>query len=154
MDGIKEGHNKVPVVFLLFFFGLLAWAGWYIFSFTPAITGWSQQQVYEERLAASKKTMLPVPDENPYEKDAKAIAEGKGLYAANCAVCHGEDLKGGVGPDLTDHFQYGETDREKYISIFDGRPGGMPGFGDQLGRDRTWRVLAYMDSVREYGAKP
>lgn len=153
-DGIREGHNGVPVLFLLLFFGLMAWAVWYIYSFTPGTTGWSQQQVYEDRLALEKKAETPVPTENPYEHNDKAIQEGKGIYAANCAVCHGDNLEGGVGPDLTTHLRYGETDKEKYISIFEGREGGMPGFGDQLGRDRTWRVLAYMDSVREYGARP
>jgi cytochrome c oxidase cbb3-type subunit 3 len=63
-------------------------------------------------------------------------------------------LKGDVGPDLTGHFKYGETDGRKYESIAKGRPGGMPAFGEQLGRDRIWKVLAYIDSVREYGAKP
>jgi hypothetical protein len=30
----------------------------------------------------------------------------------------------------------------------------MPAFEAELGRDRIWKVLAYVDSVREYGKKP
>jgi mono/diheme cytochrome c family protein len=30
----------------------------------------------------------------------------------------------------------------------------MPAFEQQLGRDRIWKILAYVDSVREYGKKP
>jgi len=29
----------------------------------------------------------------------------------------------------------------------------MPGFETELGRERIWKVLAYVDSVREYGKK-
>jgi len=154
VGGVKEGHNKVPAVFLVLFFGLIAWGVWYIISFTPFFSGWTQQKVYEEKLSAIAAAKKLVPYENPYEQELKAVEEGRGLYSANCAVCHGEDLKGGVGPDLTGRFSYGETDKDKYISIFEGRAGGMPPFGDQLGRDRVWKVLAYMDSVREYGEKP
>jgi len=154
VGGVKEGHKKVPAVFLVFFFGLIGWGLWYIASFTPIFSGWSQQKVYDEKLSATAAGEKPVMYENPYEQDMKAVEEGRGLYAANCAVCHGENLKGGVGPDLTGHLAYGETDKDKYISIFEGRGGGMPPFRDQLGRDRVWKVLAYVDSVREYGKKP
>ena len=88
------------------------------------------------------------------QASVKAVAEGKGIYAEHCAGCHGEDLKGDDGPDLTEHLSYGESDAEKYRSIAEGRPGGMPPFGSQLGRDRIWKVLAYVDSVRESGRKP
>ena len=47
--------------------------------------------------------------------------------------------------DLT----YGEDDGSMYASVSGGRPGGMPAFGTSLGRDRIWRVLAFVDSVRE-----
>ena len=30
----------------------------------------------------------------------------------------------------------------------------MPAFETELGRDRIWKVLAYVDSVREYGKTP
>jgi mono/diheme cytochrome c family protein len=93
-------------------------------------------------------------DENPYERDGKAAAEGKGIYLEKCADCHGKDLKGGDGPSLVGHLKYGEEDGKKFESISKGRGGGMPAFETELGRDRIWKVLAYVDSVREYGKKP
>ncbi len=153
-DVPEDGHSGIPKGWLLTYFGVIIWGIWYIWAFTPELAGWSQQASYEQAAETVKKEEKPVLYENPYEKDPKAIEVGRGLFADNCAVCHGEDLKGGVGPDLTAHLNYGETDKDKYISIFEGRPGGMPGFGDQLGRDRIWKVLAYVDSVREYGKEP
>jgi mono/diheme cytochrome c family protein len=153
-DDIKESHNKPPLGMLLFFIGMVAWGIYYIASYTPSIGGWSQKKVYDAAVAKEQATPKPLMTENPYEQDPKAIAEGKMLYAASCAACHGENLKGGVGTDLTAHLKYGEEDNSKFESIAKGRPNGMPAYEQQLGRDRIWKVLAYVDSVREYGKKP
>lgn len=156
-DAFKEmeSHNKVPRFFLVFFFALIAWGAYYIAAYTPQISGWSQYDALKREAEAAKTAAPAEPlGENPYETDPKAIAEGQRIYVENCAGCHGRTLKGEVGPDLTDHLAYGETDGAMYESIAGGRPGGMPGFESQLGRDRIWRVLAYVDSVREGGVKP
>ena len=151
-----ERHNKAPRGFLLLFFGLMAWGIYYISAYTPEFSGWSQYKVLQKEAEADRKLAAagPALRENPYEQDPKAVAEGQGIYREHCAGCHGADLKGEVGPDLTGHFKYGETDSQIYESIGKGRPDGMPAFDAQLGRDRIWKVLAYIDSVREYGAKP
>jgi mono/diheme cytochrome c family protein len=157
-DSAKEmtRHNKVPRGFLLLFFCLMAWGIYYIAAYTPRFSGWSQYKVLQKEAEADRKLAAagPALEENPYERDAKAVAEGQGMYLESCAGCHGAALKGDVGPDLTGHLKYGETDGRKYESIAKGRPGGMPAFEAQLGRDRIWKVLSYVDSVREYGAKP
>ncbi len=151
-----ERHNKAPRGFLLLFFGLIAWGIYYIAAYTPEFSGWSQYKVLQKEAEADKKLAAAAPalQENPYEHDAKSVAEGQGIFRENCAGCHGAGLKGGIGPDLTAHLKYGESDGKMYESIAKGRSNGMPAFEDRLGRDRIWRVLAYVDSVREYGAKP
>lgn len=150
-----ESHNRIPSFFFVFLLALIAWGAYYIATYTPEISGWSQYDVLRKEVEAEKKaSAATVVHENPYEQDPKAIAEGKGIYAEHCAGCHGDNLKGDVGPDLTGHLKFGETDDAKFQSIAGGRPDGMPAFADQLGRDRIWKVLAYVDSVREYGAKP
>lgn len=35
------------------------------------------------------------------EGEAVEMAAGEEVYQANCAMCHGADLSGGAGPDLT-----------------------------------------------------
>ena len=152
-----ERHNKIPRGFLLLLFGLIAWAVYYFAAYTPEISGWSQYKVVANEMEADRAKAAATAkkmDENPYEHDEKAIAEGKGIYLEKCADCHGKELKGGDGPPLAGHLKYGEQDGPKYESIAKGRPGGMPGFETELGRDRIWKVLGYVDSVREYGKKP
>lgn len=149
-----ESHNKVPLGWLVFFFALILWGAYYIVRYTPEISGWSFYQEYEKEAARDREMARALLVENPYEYDEKAIVEGKVLYREHCADCHGEDLTGDIGPDLTGHLMYGESDDKKFESIAEGRPDGMPPFGNQLGRDRIWKVLAYVDSVREYGREP
>ncbi len=145
-----ERHNKVPRFFLVFFLALVAWGIVYVVRYTPQISGWSQYNVLrKETEAARAAAPAAVPHENPYETDPKAIAEGGRLYEENCAGCHGKTLKGDVGPDLTGHLAFGQTDAALYESIAKGRPNGMPAFESQLGRERIWRVIAHVDSVRE-----
>ncbi len=148
-----EQNNPIPRGWLIFYVSLIIWGLYYIYFYTPQITGWSQYKILQQQIQQESKllhTEKPL-HENPYETNEKAIAEGKVIYQEYCAMCHGQDLRGGVGPDLTAHLKYGETDDKKFESIAKGRGGGMPAFGPQLGRDRIWKVLAYVDSVREYG---
>jgi cytochrome c oxidase cbb3-type subunit 3 len=155
--GKMEAHNKVPRGFLVLLFGLIAFGVYYIAAYTPEISGWSQYKALSKEMEADKANSAAGAAKmtgNPYEHDPKAVEEGKALYAGKCAECHGKDLKGADGPSLIDHLKFGEQDPAKYESIAKGRPGGMPAFDTELGRDRIWKVLAYVDSVREYGKKP
>jgi cytochrome c oxidase cbb3-type subunit III len=156
-DAFKEleRHNKVPRLFLAFFFALIAWGVYYIAAYTPQISGWSQYKVFDREVEAERAAAaVTVPMGNPYGQDPEAVAEGRGIYQENCAACHGEALTGEVGPGLTGRLKFGETDDRKFESVAKGRPGGMPSFESQLGRDRIWKLLAYVDSVREYGKEP
>jgi cytochrome c oxidase cbb3-type subunit III len=75
--------------------------------------------------------------------------QGRKLWSANCAVCHGPEGKGGGrGPDLTSgKFRHGGTDEDLYGAMRNGIPGTeMPGF--PLGGVESMQLLAY---VRELG---
>ena len=155
--GKLEAHNKVPRGFLLLLFGLIAFGVYYIAAYTPGISGWSQYKVFSQEMAKDKANAAAGAakmTENPYERDEKAVAEGQVIYTGKCAECHGKELKGPDAPSLVAHLKFGEQDPAKYESVAKGRPGGMPAFEAELGRERIWKVLAYVDSVREYGKKP
>ena len=86
--------------------------------------------------------------DNPYENDPAEIREGHDLFVnMNCAGCHGYDLKGGMGPDLTDsYWRYGGSPADIYKSIFEGRPQGMPAWGRSIQPALIWKVVAYIEA--------
>jgi cytochrome c oxidase cbb3-type subunit II len=78
---------------------------------------------------------------NPFPQDADAIQAGALLYERHCAACHGEDLSGGIGPELAD---LDWVDFDLFQIIFDGIPdGGMPGFST-LGSERVWQMVNFL----------
>jgi choline-glycine betaine transporter len=47
----KETARKLPVGWLILFWGLIIWGVYYFVSYTPAISGWSQEKAYEESIS-------------------------------------------------------------------------------------------------------
>lgn len=94
---------------------------------------------------------------NPLAGDPSSIAEGKKLFTSmNCAGCHGYGAKGNMGPNLTDAaWRYGGTPIEVYKSIYEGRPQGMPAWGNALPSNSLWQIVAYIQSLGgTFGAPP
>lgn len=46
----KETSRKLPVGWLILFWGLIIWGIYYFVAYTPAISGWSQEKAYEESI--------------------------------------------------------------------------------------------------------
>jgi cytochrome c oxidase cbb3-type subunit III len=87
----------------------------------------------------------------PYTGDAAAIAEGKKLFSRNCKVCHGANGTGGFGPNLTDiDWLYGGSDAQVFVSVSNGRPGGMPSWKSDLKDDEIWKIIAFIRSIKKY----
>ncbi len=68
--------------------------------------------------------------------DPVRLAAGAGIFAENCAACHGEDAKGlkEMGaPDLTDDFWlYGGDADSLFHTVHNGRQGWMPAWEDRM----------------------
>jgi cytochrome c oxidase cbb3-type subunit 3 len=90
---------------------------------------------------------------NPYANDASAIARGRELFARyNCDGCHGDDAVGNFCPALNDgRWNYGGSAAHIAESIRQGRPLGMPSFGDKIAGDDLWRLVAYIQSLEPKG---
>lgn len=43
----KETSHKLPVGWVVLFWGLIVWGVWYLWAYTPALGGWSQSQDLE-----------------------------------------------------------------------------------------------------------
>ena len=85
---------------------------------------------------------------NPYRDNKAILPEGKAIYGKECAQCHGADLAGNIGPSLAD---IDKSDADLFKSIYSGIPaGGMPAFGDSLGKDRVWQVVTYVKSRQRH----
>ena len=91
---------------------------------------------------------------NPLEETPETIAEGRTLYAAYCALCHGGEGRGDGGlagyyrrmPPLTARHVLNYPDGFVYSII---REGGrnMPRFGDALSVDERWALVHFLRTL-------
>lgn len=43
-----DAKRKIPVGWLILFWGLILWGIYYFAAYSPSISGWSQEKAYEE----------------------------------------------------------------------------------------------------------
>ena len=85
---------------------------------------------------------------NPFQDFKAVLPEGKGIFEKECAQCHGTDLKGNIGPSLAD---LDKPDSDIFKAVYSGIPaGGMPAFGESLGKERVWKVVTFIKHHREH----
>ena len=66
----------------------------------------------------------------------------------NCVGCHGGNGGGGIGPALSNSsFIYGDKPEQIFLSIYQGRPHGMPAWGAMLPPSLIWDLVAYVKSI-------
>ena len=90
----------------------------------------------------------PSPGRGPYEENAYGVSQGKTLYNQfNCSGCHSQG-GGGMGPPLMDDkWLYGSDPQDIFETIVQGRPNGMPAFGNKIVSDQVWQIVAYVRSM-------
>jgi len=86
---------------------------------------------------------------NPYEGNTGARREGRRLWGwYNCADCHGSLGGGGIGPPFADGVTvYGEDPASLFRSIAQGRPNGMPTYGDIVPDQQIWMLVTYIQAL-------
>lgn len=154
-DGIQEreeGKKRMPPGMAVLFIGLVLSGLIYMYLHMPQTTGWTQAARYEAQVKAREAaaTGLQNADVHPEtEHDQMTAADrGRGVYIAECAVCHGDKLEGGIGPALKGpKFKYGDTVADHVRVISKGTGEGMPGF-EQLGEDKIRSVASYIHTNR------
>lgn len=86
---------------------------------------------------------------NPLAGSAESIYRGMDHFIAfNCVGCHAPNGGGGMGPSLSNKvFIYGGEPASIYLSIYQGRPNGMPAWGGMLSGKIIWELVAYVESI-------
>ncbi|HEX9191559.1 MAG TPA: cytochrome-c oxidase, cbb3-type subunit II [Candidatus Deferrimicrobiaceae bacterium] len=98
-----------------------------------------------QRDAGGPSVAVAAEGKNPFAGNRAAEEEGEKIFRENCRSCHGEEGSGGFGPKLAvKTHRFGNADADLFSSVAEGRPGGMPAFLPQLGKDRVWKVVAYI----------
>jgi cytochrome c oxidase cbb3-type subunit 3 len=86
---------------------------------------------------------------NPVQGDPQATDRGmKYFINFNCIGCHADNGGGGMGPALSNTtFIYGGQPENIYLSIFQGRPNGMPAWGALLPDPVIWDLVTYIGKL-------
>jgi cytochrome c oxidase cbb3-type subunit III len=90
---------------------------------------------------------------NPTGDDPQAIQRGMQYFTTfNCVGCHAPNGAGGIGPSLSGRpLLYGAEPAQIYLTIYQGRPRGMPAWGAMLPDNIIWDLVAY---IRNIGRQP
>jgi cytochrome c oxidase cbb3-type subunit 3 len=88
------------------------------------------------------------PEAHEYLNNANAITNGQRMFKTfNCSGCHANG-GGGMGPALIDEkWLYGSEPDQIYLTILQGRTGGMPSYRGRLGENDIWQLTAYVLSL-------
>lgn len=83
---------------------------------------------------------------NPSEGDPRSPQRGMTYFTKlNCVGCHADNGGGGMGPALSNStFIYGSAPENIYLSIYQGRPNGMPAWGAVLPDSIIWDLVTYI----------
>ena len=82
--------------------------------------------------------------------DTTRIAAGQRLFETSCTACHGQNAKGGRGPDLTGNLNRGSLESEIIDNIVSGIAGTqMPAF--PMPAENARAIVVYLRSLREGG---
>lgn len=147
-DGIEEYDNPLPDWWVGLFLFTIVFAIGYTIDY-HFISHRSQAASYDAEVAEAAKRW-PVKEDAGGEADLSdaAIAEGATIFAANCVACHGPELLGGIGPNLTDGIWiHGGSYDEIRTTITKGVPEkGMLTWGPILGPEKVAKVAAFVYS--------
>lgn len=144
-DGIEEYDNKLPTWWLGIFYFTIGWGIIYAINF-HFVAKTSQEEWYKAEVAAAPKPK--VVEVSAASVTPAMVEAGKAVYMTNCIGCHGPELKGGVGPDLTDAtWIHGGTLADITKTITNGVPEkGMLTWGPILGPEKISQVAAFIHS--------
>ena len=160
-DGIQEYDNPMPAWWLWIFYATIAWSIFYIAALG---VGWiddydAQLERGQDRIAEKQAAYAAAESERDTVEvdedylvglldDADAMDLGDEVYARRCAMCHGSEGGGGVGPAFDDdEWDHGSELMSQHAVIRDGVASeGMPAHNTLLNAEELAAVTAYINS--------
>jgi len=103
--------------------------------------------VTTQRIGGTEKAQQAKPPANL--NDPQTIQQGMQYFIQfNCVGCHAANGAGGMGPALSNSkFIYGGEPANIFLTIQQGRPKGMPAWGEMLPKEVIWSLVAYVRSI-------
>lgn len=156
-DGIQEYDNPMPRWWLWIFYASIAFVPLYLV--LPGRFGAGKGAVaeYEAEVAAYQLEHPPssgglITDEAvlAFSRDPRVVADGRAIFATNCAVCHRPDGGGLIGPNLADDsWIHGDAPAAIHLTIAEGvLTKGMPAWARILKPDQVNAVAAYVLTLK------
>lgn len=161
-DGIREFDNPTPSWWHAIFFATVLFSLIYYFFFTFSNVAWTpHDQLKRLEVAEYKKVFGRLGDLAPDEptikkmmKDEQMMSIAQGMFAGNCASCHGSDGGGINGVNLCDN-NYKNV--KQITDMFDviakgANAGAMPAQENRYSVNERVLLAAYAAKLR--GTKP
>jgi cytochrome c oxidase cbb3-type subunit 3 len=164
-DGIQEYDNPLPNWWLTVFlgtiiFGFLYWLHYFSGAAPTQIEELRSDMVkIEAQSKAAEASGAAKPDSDDDIKklanDTTVLAQGKAVFLGKCAACHGPQLQGVIGPNLTDEYWIHGKGTPSDISavvhagVLDK---GMPSWGTMLTDAEIRSVVVFVVSMQ--GSNP
>ena len=144
-DGIEEYDNALPDWWLGLFWFTIIWAVAYTVHY-HVIADRSQEKHLAAEIAAAEARWPQSAQPAEFVVTPELASAGEAVYKTNCIACHGPELKGGIGPDLTDEtWLHGNAPQDVLNTIQNGVAAkGMPAWGSILGPEKTRQAAAYV----------
>lgn len=156
-DGIRELDNPLPSWWLWTFFITIIFGAIYFIHYEfgggPTLT-----QELEVAMTELDKAKVSAPKIMETEESLAAAMAGEDIlklgsaqYAAKCSACHGAELQGLIGPNLTDkNWIHGKGTRTDIVNLV--RIGvadkGMPPWGPVMKKEEIYAVSAFILSKK------
>jgi cytochrome c oxidase cbb3-type subunit 3 len=161
-DGIREYDNPLPGWWVFLFWASIVFSVFY-FIYYQFGHGESETAQYERSMLAHYALLAeqitkagPITDDTirGFQDKPDMMAAAANLFQGKCAVCHGTQGQGNIGPNLTDDFWlHGGRPTDLYRVISDGVvEKGMISWKTQLGLGDMLALAAYVGTL--HGTNP
>lgn len=153
-DGIIEENNKMPTWWVWLFLCTIIFAFLYFLHYQVGDAETLQQEFVKQMAEIQKKQdavgshLLTDSHIADVAKDLAQVELGKTQFVQKCASCHGQNLEGLIGPNLTDHFWiHGGKSSEIATTVSNGvLTVGMPAWKGILKEEEVAQVVAFINS--------